>query len=498
MNVPTLLLRSALTALAALTPLAAAQATPLADDPYWLAPDFLNGEAIREDFGRPTRDHLGRRAARMFDNATVVAGVGQPPNLNQTNGFYNLVMTKVTDGGAAYDWIAPDNTPATPNQLVYPNQTSARYTDVRGLATHGEFILVQVDADDPVSGPYSTIEVFNRPGQRVGGFQLPLAQRDQRGAGLVVWESNGVTRVFAASTGLSADNSRWIPRWKRLLLSGSGQLTLEAQGEISHPNCTASTSCQVYDLAASRPSILDPGNPRIYLAITWRNLGNANRQFMAMRVTSNGVPEPAFAGGTVILGFDQPGSDLSDVATRIAVRTRTQGGIQDDILLVGRVARACRTGVGVVRLRHNGQLETAFGNGGRLLFGGSDTASAGVCATLNPPNDQVNGAALNGHRLALTGTSNCVDCPGEGFLAMVDIEAAAGALTDFRRLTYPLSGGTPIPTSLTDAIPAPDAGFWLAGHTRTPEGAIDPAIRNKMQFLMLRVAPDRLFGNGLE
>ena len=175
-------------------------------------------------------------------------------------------------------------------------------------------------------------------------------------------------------------------------------------------------------MTGTRRNIPDPGSPRIYLAITWRHLANANRQFMAMRVSSNGVPEPAFAGGTVVLGFDQPGSDLSDVATRIAVRTRLQGGIQDDILLVGRVARACRTGVGVVRLRHNGQLETAFGNGGRLLFGGS-AASAAFCSGFNPAQDLVTGAAVNGHRLALTGTSNCVDCPGEGFLAMVDIEA---------------------------------------------------------------------------
>lgn len=117
---------------------------------------------------------------------------------------------------------------------------------------------------------------------------------------------------------------------------------------------------------------------------------------------------------------------------------------------------------------------------------------------LNPPHDQVSGAAISGHRLALTGTSNCVDCPGQGFLAMVDVEAAAGARTDFRRLNHPLSGGPPIPTSLTDAIPAPDSSFWLAGHTRTPETAIDPQVRNRTQFLMLRVAPDRLFGDGLE
>lgn len=497
MTTPLTLLFRFAAALAALAPLAVVQATPLADDPYWLAPGFLNGEAIREDFGRPTRNHFGRRAVRMSDGATVIAGVGQPPNLDQTNGFHNLVMTKVTDGGGVYDWLAPDHTPASTNQLVYPNSTGARYTDVRGLATHGEYILVQVDADDPVSGPYSIILVFNRPGQYIDGFVLPLAQRDQRGAGMVVWESNGVTRVFAASTGLSADNSRWIPRWKRLLLSGSGQLTLEAQGEISHPNCTASTSCQVFDLAASRPSILDPGNPRIYLAVTWRNLANANRQFMAMRVNSNGVPEPAFAGGTQVVGFDEPGSDLSDVATSIAVRTRLDGGVADDILLVGRVSRACRTGIGVVRLRHNGQLETGFGNGGRLLFGGS-AASTTFCNGFNPANDLVTGAAINGHRLALSGSSNCVDCPSDGLLAIIDIDTGAGALTDFRRLSYPLSGGTPIFSTLSHVVPAPDAGFWLAGHTRTPETAINPDVRNKAQFLMLRVAPDRLFGDGLE
>lgn len=497
MNVPTLLFRSTLTALAALAPLAVVQATPLADDPYWLAPGFLGGAPIREDFGFPTKDTLARKAVRMDDGTTVIAGLGHPPTINQANAYWNLVMTKVTDGGAAYNWLSTAHTPAAPNQLVYPNSAVARYIDVRAMASRGEHILVQVDAHDPALGPYSTIQVFNRPGQHVGSHASPPALRDQRGAGLAVWESNGVTRVFAVSTGLSADNSRWIPRWKRLILAGDGQLTLEAQGEVNHPNCTTSTSCEVFDLAATRPSILDPGPPRIYLAITWRNLANANHQFMAMRVDTNGVPVSEFGGGTAVIGFDEPGSDLGDFATGIAVRTRTSGGIEDDILLSGRVSRSCRTATGVVRLRDNGQLETAFGNGGRLLFGGS-SASPQLCQGLNPRHDYATGSAVSGQRLAIAGYAACVDCASDGLFAIVDIDAGGDALREYRRLTYPLVGGTPIPSVLTGITPALSGSFYVAGHTRTPESAIDPQVRNKLQFQIMRLAPDRLFGDGLE
>ena len=92
--------------------------------------------------------------------------------------------------------------------------------------------------------------------------------------------------------------------------------------------------------------------------------------------------------GARCINFDNGGND-ADRAVALA-RTSTyaiSGAVSDTIHLAASVARATLPGIGVARLDGSGNLDSGFGAGGTIVFGGcGDPGSSGDCNFVNVEN----------------------------------------------------------------------------------------------------------------
>jgi|GEM_PF-2751752 len=482
-------------------------------EPFLLDPTFNHGRWLADAFQSDdpsTQSHWGSRLVRLAGGDVVVAGLVAPfGGPNPPNGAWNLGLARYDASGTHVAWTASGPFQFWFGQyVIYPDTAAPRYLGVTDIKAFGGRLYVLVDYQRTPTDRDVYVAVFGEDGSFVGESPALSSGLDEYGAGLLVY-GDGVlggppTKVVVVGTTVQAD--RLSPTFARLTeqadgsllhdtLGGSGYVYLQAPASYCQaPPCSATAQ----SVAATRNPFL-PGNApqAIYIGGGVQYAGD-DWDFLAVAVDRDGVPRAAFNGtGFANSPFDVGASDHRDVAYAIGARrvgaTPDGGPGTDEVFLAGEVRLefgGSVYGVGVVKRGEDGGYAAAFGNGGKLLFGACTTN--GVPCLLEKPSDVIVAMALEGDRVALAGwtTSNgfCVPpCTPPRLIDPRFVALDAGSGDRFER-TLPLAdGGGRIGDAQALDVAASGGSFTLAGTSYGPA-----------QFVVARVASDRLFADGFE
>ncbi|MEO7433745.1 MAG: hypothetical protein ABIR62_17400, partial [Dokdonella sp.] len=227
--------------------------------------------------------------------------------------------------------------------------------------------------------------------------------------------------------------------------------------------------------------------------------------YVAGSVTSQGdsdvlVQKISGVTGAYKTEFDGNGSASIDFAHAGGSHDDYAGGLyvyRDDVYIAAQVAKSCTTGVGVARLNGTtGTLNTAFGIGGKVEFGGTDPATCNVSYT-----QSVSPTAMSatGGRLGIVGSVRSlvqgVSDQTDPLLGVVD--AVNGNILDWSRRPIRRLDSTTYGSGIAYTVfggPDPSSPFTVAGTVH------DDANGGHLDFFtsVFRPSSDLIFYSGVE
>lgn len=245
------------------------------------------------------------------------------------------------------------------------------------------------------------------------------------------------------------------------------------------------------DEATFRPTAIASGtrgnlSPFIYVAGTHRNAGPVERVKLK-KYTASG----SYIGQTHLNFRNDPAR--AETGARIAVGYDNPNGYHN-VYVAAQTQQQCAPGMGVAKVRDDGSLAGGFGDGGKIIFGGSDdTLDSQACAYAKAAEPR--GMVVDGGRLAIAGQiSEDVDWNGvypTGMLTVID--TASGALVDFAGHFFRAPDGYPIGyATFNSVLPAGGGRYVVAGEQ------LDQSNQNRPMFTTARVAGAELFADGYE
>jgi len=489
------------------------------DEGYIPAPNFNGGHFIAEGVNDHlaisfTHDYPGRFSAVLSNGDIVTVGLSPPWNQGaQSNGFWNLGMLRYDANGHWKAWPNPGQYGHDSNyRLVYPGDANYRLQYIRDLKVWRGFIYVLVDWQTAATGlgrqdVYTLI--FNEDGHYVGQLgafgvgSSGLDHVDFYGTALVPMSAD---RMMIVATAWDSAGS-FIAVNRQTIQHGSGaEGTLfwdttwgvpYAESETSRWKtytapvyfCLAGTSpCQATAARAFKPEGFDFQD--IYIAGSVQFMGDNWNGHVLKIATDDGSLKSEFGGGWVVVPFDQPDSNFDDRIYGLYV-------YQDNVYVALSVARKCHPGIGVANLNGStGGYVTSFGNGGKLVFGGSGGGGTGLCtpgvnddvpASISATSNRLGIAGHHAESLALGGTV------WDPMFAVV--KADTGTLLDLA--THPVTGssGQRIGDAILYSAIGNGNSFVVAGEARHASQG------NRLNFLTGKFVPvstDRIFADGFE
>jgi hypothetical protein len=475
-------------------------------DPYLYDPTF-NGGVIEEDrFAATTSDSylLGLHLATAANGDIIAVGV-VPAAYQASPPANNLGMVRYSATGARIAWSDP--TPAYAffydHYVDFPNGTGGNIGWVDDIKIQDGYIYVLVDIGPPTGNRDVRVLVFTDAGalvQDMPAFTTPLYET---GASLVPYcydAFNGGPRYckLIATATYATSAGRQIITMKRFnVVQADGSLTVDNAFGVSNngamdqaaPNslCTAGANCS-WVLRKATALRTDTDAPTLYLTGTVTKSSTESDAFVLAVDGYDGSLATTFGGFTGIY--------VSQNSSGIAVAATTSGDATTDVIyLATYVGESCGAKGSVTKLvqvppTQVGQLphtapDSSWGNGGTRDIGGNPGSCANVFT-------QLSGMALDGNRLAFSGTEYFAALPTPLFAI---VRVSDGALTEFVRNGFPAlhANGTPWGGAVfSDVVAAGGGRFATTGYL------YDASANNATLFGTARFAPDRIFGDGFE
>ena len=483
-------------------------------DPYQLDPSFAGGTFGFDHFaGSNSNDYIGIKSVRL-DDGTIITG-GLVPSWtggNPANGLWNIGLVHYAPDGTRLAWSNPGQYGFFANNyVVYPNLDAPFYQYFRDMVVINGLLYVLVDDPAPsqtgLGRQDSRIVVFRLDGSYHSQYPVfgmadePAADNVDFYGGRIVPIS--ATRVIVTAT--AYDSIGGYLAIDRLGILGNGALDLDTSwGEgYGGPN-SFSRVINYYppdDFCATAPCSIDayfamkPDNNAFedfYVAGSRHYNGDDWDPYVAKISSQDGSLKPEFGGdGWAAASFDADSSSFEDHAAGLYV----QGDA--DVYVAATVAQKCHPGVGVAKFDGTGTLNTSFGPGGKIVFGGQGDAPfcfAGV------QNDVPTDMARNGTRLGIAGyhANNLgIGEPTNYDPMFAAVGTADGALVSFD--AYPLRRadgtrrGDSILYSVFGGFANDEARFTVGGNGR------DTTMGNTLSYVTGRMMPasfDRIFADG--
>lgn len=245
------------------------------------------------------------------------------------------------------------------------------------------------------------------------------------------------------------------------------------------------------DEGAFRPTAIASGTrgtlaPFIYVVGTHRN-GSPVERVKLKKYTASG----AYVGQTKLNFRNDPA--YAETGARLAVGYDNPNGYHH-VYVAAQTQQLCAPGMGVAKVRDDGSLANGFGDGGKLLFGGSnDSLDSQACAFAKAAEPR--GMVVDAGRLAIAGQiSEDVDWNNvypTGMLTVID--TATGALIDFAGHFFRAPDGYPIGhATFNSVLPASGGRYYVAGEQ------LDTSNQNRPMFTTARIAGPELFADSYE
>ena len=533
-NVPVAGQRRLLALLALIAVPAAALGSVLDNDPF--VPDtlFNGGLPVVETFHTPEDfDRPGRRVLRLANGDLVVAADIRL----QAHAFdgSSIALARYLPDGGPMHWenASGDDMVADGMALVWPasvsgfpdNAVEHRVLDLKQI---GDRILVLYARIHPTPVNHQImLDVFDSWGGRMSRTTIHSAPVLPREAAMAPYRTSllvppgaepGDRVLIAAPFNVGSSQT---PQWQ---LDVARYRFADAQAAPQPDNdFNAGQFNRLYSLPASCSGQADARHgddmklaishsvvtvtvpvttpPRLYLANTLTRNGQDDVGVLAINA-SNSEPIGSFGSNTCssgfrITGFNNGGSN-NDRAAGISVVM--QGSPRVPVIhVLASVDRDCAPGMGVARLLDNGNFDFAFGNLGRLVFGGRGYVGPNACLATRITHMPTALIHTQSNRLAIagamrsTGLSTPPVVSENPFVAILDGES--GVVGDLRSLPVRVeAGGSRIGDGgFVDLVEDGENRLVLAGDVRDerePEGWL--------RATLTRLVADRIFGNGLD
>jgi hypothetical protein len=425
----------------------------------------VGGISVDRFAGTSNASYEGQKLVRLPGGDVVVAGL-----VPAGAGAQQLGIVRYSPSGRRVTWpaiSAPFGHNAS-QYILYPNgaANSPRVTNVAAIAQRSGYIYVLVDDmyPDGLDKYRPAVVVFADTGRFVGWWFIHPDNDVYNNARDMAIIGNKLTLLGGNSAG-----GWWTKFW-------TARFAINADGTLSHDASFGGNGVSVFTLSASAGGCSDaqigglcpitgialdhakgltvPLAPKFYVAFTKKYDNSGDHDPCVARFNGNGSLDSAFNGGVACVAFDN-GGNREDRAVALHTDYHTViggGGIStvEDIYVTASVARDFSAGVGVMRLNSSGGLNSEFGNGGKVVFGGCGT---GCTVNLGPTVPRA--MARNGANLAVVGywDPNLVDDP-----QLAVINATNGSFLSFR--TMGISYGDSI---FADVVAGPSGGFTMAG-----------------------------------
>lgn len=490
---------------------------------YVIDPGFNGGRLFLDHFADASNlDQFGLVTGQLYGGDMVVAGL-VPDGVG--GGFCgdgtklcSIGLVRYNAAGQRVPWPNPHQYGrASNNYLVYPGSAStARFQFLRDINVRGAYIDVLVDEPDS-SHPALTLghrnvsvvtfisdgalvaktEVFGNASNVAGDTaDFYGAQIVEMYSGTVMVAATtyagsvpfiAVTRLAVNNNGaLVNDNSWGFP------YAGSGPNRVRSYDAPSS-YCGGGACDVIAGYVQQGPGVSQASDIYIGASI---HISGTNWDPIALKISSvTGSVKTEFNGnGWSRAAFDDANSSLDDRLTGLYV-------YRDDVYMSAQVSRKCFSGIGLAKLNGaTGGYNTAFGSGGKLIFGGQGNAP--ICFA--PPGGDYSTAIAGtsgGARIGIvgyrhhgiTGVSNLYD----PMLAVVN--GVSGQLLDSNIHPVKRSDGSRYGDAVLYGIYTTTAGttpvFAVSGNGR------DASAGNTLSYVAGRLIPDasdRIFASGFE
>jgi hypothetical protein len=502
---------------------------------YGLDPGFNGGAFFLDRFAGPDNaNYRGRKLVRLSNGDVVV--VGLVPAYDQPDppaGQFHIGLVRYNAAGHRVAWSFPSSYGNFGNQyLIYPGgnssgQLTPRFTAVKDVKAIGDRIYVMVDHTPDGESRDVQLLIFSdasgETGRFLGHFTLFTSEFNEDGAEMVLFSSGTIGgapyKLLAAAT-VYGGSGNYI-RLSRFNIGG----TTPFEGDTTFGTDGTSIAFLFQSSGACSSAVATAGAcPLIArsLAIGFRGLTGsgpiyvgAERQYSATSSTSNdwdtavvkfsssGDLDTGFGSGTgagsgngfAFVQFDR--GTKEDRNRGIAVRTRGLGTpalpYQDEVYVIASVAQACASGTGVGKLDQDGHFVTAFGDNGKLRFGGwDDPGNAQACAVYGPAAPFA--VARDGDMLAIAGQDDA-EVQGDFIpsAAVAFVDGGSGALVQrFASAIRPPAGTFPSSSALYGIAAGSDGSFSVTGDAR------DSTTGNTLMFATARIGRDVIFADGFD
>jgi hypothetical protein len=507
----------------------ATQAIAIADEGVYVKdPTFNNGRYFVDAFsGSSTQTYRAKKLVRMDNGDVIVAGL--VPALDGGNAG-GLGLVRYNAAGQRVAWANPGAAGFDGNQYVVynPNLFIPRpIDDVKAIKILGNriFVLVEVQAfglsntippQTHFRGYAADVVVFNTDGAYLGGTELALNDEDGDvrnlfGGGVGVYQTNlqqlnSPTALVFAGTSIESGTSRAI--FRRFTVNNDNTFDDETGLVYIDPagSCNAFVSCEINALALGGRLLLS-GPPRIYLGGSRLQNTPKNWDFIAIEISSSGVPTTSFGlGGLAQRGFNLAGGTYEDHGRDIAV---IPGGItdnQDQIFVGGDESVNCGDGIGIVKFNADGAADPSFGPGHTGAFRFADVYSDSNLCLIPRTDNHLHALVVTDDTIAIVGqrdtgsffggnSENSVDA----ILALLPIDGSHVFFQNKFPYTDIVNGPRTRHSGLWGVVSAGNDTFTAAGDVRYFSSA--PASQQgKMQFATVRFAqlPEEIFKNGFD
>lgn len=470
-----------------------------ASDNYFPDPEFSGGQWRFDTMGPPDSStvpngHVRAQRILALDSDEVIIAGMVPPTSGDSNWTRNLGLARYGRRG----FFEPS---APWNRIIYPDNETVRYFEVvdMKLSNSGNRLMVLVSevnaATNRWRGRFLRFDLASgNLFQSIAVLDVP--DRDDFPIGMEI----GLGTVYIG--GMASDGAQFRPVFQRLDTDLNGFVE-----EVNPPVMVQPGPCAHPDMSCYTKAITSTGgffsSTRIYLGGTINLPGPPAEEYFAIRVDANGQVDQDFgANGLVMVGFDEDDSSNKDeLADIVAYNTAPPlEPPQDRVFLVGTVDRACKTGIGIVRLNHSGvDIFGDFGDSGKLLFGGAGSSANCLLARAQTA---ATAALVPNDRLAVGGETTeglCVAPCGpkeHGSLAVVDINTGEVKQNGFYA-AYP-GGSSARKTRLLHLAVADGGRLIGTGIATYPDDYGNPNLQNVQRFGTFGFIIDQLFSDRFE
>jgi hypothetical protein len=472
---------------------------------YLRSPSFNDRRDYVDHFNGPAAsDEVGLAAAELSNGDILVAGLvpdyqGAGTCSNGT-ALCNVGLVRYSRHGVREPWPDPASSGFDGNNyVIYPNNAATGFEYLRDVKVHNGTIYVLLDVPNAAQSGLGRQDVViasffengrSRGNISVFGLSSNASDTEDFYGAQMTFTSGGHMIVTATDY----DGTSSYLAVSRLLVSDSGTLNQDPTWGTSY----AGSGNRIIRYPANVPYTTSYAVNQVGFATQddFFVAGNIEDQgdsdVLVLKISSvTGSYKPEFGGGGFVsVDFANPNSTHDDYAGGLYV-------YQDDVYLAAQVAGECLPAAGVARINGaTGALVSAFGSGGKVVFGNT----AGACGAFAVGSYPVAMSATGG-RLGLAGYRHAIGPPPapvddyDPFLAIVD--AVDGTPLDFgsRRVVHPdrtragdgafygIFGG-----------PSPFSPFVVAGNSR------DTLTGNTLSYLtgMYVPASDLIFADNFE